>query len=96
MKYELLQQLKSAHFPFKRTEKEEEAVVWSSKFGYFSEPTLSELIEAVALPLSYFSLEQHSNEWRAGFFQEPKMFRTGPTPDVAIAKLWLALNPKEA
>lgn len=112
MNYELAKKLKEADFPY--SESSYKTVypegMERPRYSYLSLipasdkgmrlPTLSELIEACALPLTYFSLEQHSNDWRAGFLSESyKKERKvnhcrGRTPEEAVANLWLELNKR--
>lgn len=86
MNYELAKKLKEAGFPHMRI--------------YF--PTLSELISACG---ENFSLEKEEGEnWIAHSLIDPSsnphkfvdyISKTGPTPEEAVANLWLALNTKE-
>lgn len=57
-------------------------------------PTLSELIEACEIFTLRFSLEQHSNDWRAGIYSGEKQFSVGKTPKEAVAKLYITLKKK--
>lgn len=57
-------------------------------------PTLSELIEACGE--EFASLERKSFGWMAFGFRKYEEFDiTAPTPEEAVARLWLALNPKK-
>jgi hypothetical protein len=85
--FDMLPQLREAGFPFRMED------------GEHRIPTLSELIEALNL-FSEFSLEQHSNDWRAGIYRKSRRFPnkicfSGKTPEEAVAKLWLALKSDE-
>jgi hypothetical protein len=55
-------------------------------------PTLEELIEACGI--KFFSLEQATeNNWHASYRITDKASNaSGPTPNEAVARLWLALN----
>ncbi len=107
MTYELARQLKDAGWEFQ--ELHSEAVLGKrlldSFFAFgdgksYYAPTLSELIAACASILfSQFSLEQHSNDWRAGIYRGDRRFQkqfcSGKTPEEAVAKLYLALQPQK-
>lgn len=67
-------------------------------------PTLSELIEACGEGFEYLNRVDNTEppyEWVAGTRDEYarevgsiSMYKNGKSPDDAVAKLWLALNPK--
>lgn len=101
MNYELAKQLKDAGFPIiEKADKAPQPREYQIKnLGeVVCIPTLSELIEAVErkIPFTYFGLEKHSNDWRAGTLKTGGMneMTSGSTPEEAVAKLWLELNKK--
>lgn len=60
-------------------------------------PSLSELIIAIErLTFSYWGLEKHSNDYRAGLLKtggiDEGIMRSGSTPEEALANLWIQLN----
>lgn len=104
--YELAKKLRDHGFP----QKGNPICICGNSFNSFPDckhigddyvvvPTLSELVEeCVKYLFSQFSLEQHSNDWRAGVYrsnrQYAKQFSSGKTPQEAVANLWLLLNQK--
>lgn len=87
MNYELANELKDAGFPYQLDHYEA---------GIF--PSLSELIEGCGD--GFFRLEKSAgNNWTAmSGFDASGLIKEGyancPTPEVAVAKLWLALQKK--
>jgi hypothetical protein len=98
MNYDTAKKLKEAGFPQTGS-----VIVSPMVRGYPAKPpydvtypTLSELIEACKMFTLRLSIEQHSNDWRAGIYAEKDKgtFCCGSTPEEAVASLWLALNKK--
>ena len=99
--YKLAKELKEAGFP---QEGEGKTLYWKSAAVGFSTciscssnvyaPTLSELIEACGEFNWKFNLSGNfeDNHWHA--HSKIPYGGTGKTPEVAVAKLWLALNKK--
>ena len=90
MDYELAEQLKHAGFPqrLNRDDRENQILTDNELVHY---PDLSELIEACGEPFAFLK-KTLSNEWISvsyGF----KSSAPCSTPDEAVAKLYLALNP---
>lgn len=106
MNYELAKQLKDAGFrqtgysPFSvcqhsETHPEGHMIVPECKHCYI--PTLEELIEACMSSLHVFKLEETANgKWKAKAYGSKLGWFKGSTPTEAVARLWLALNPKKA
>lgn len=106
MDYKLAEQLKNAGFPQKSapfaviplTEEEAEAGKYQERVYL---PTLSELIEACRdkfrrlerndeyADITYFAV----SNVRDDMYDEGYVLNNGKTPEEAVAKLWLALNP---
>ena len=90
MNYELAKQLKDAGFPH---------VAPLNGEGYWKDdffPTLEELIEACGKHLSI--LRPYQDTWQANNSNsEDADFCSGEgsTPTIAVAKLWLTLNPAQ-
>lgn len=96
MNYELARQLKDAGFPQKF-----HAIVDESTYRMKPDytPTLSELIEACGDDFEV--LKRNPNGWYyagSGLTDFPNGNRleagNWPTPEIAVAKLWLAINTK--
>jgi len=87
MENSLLKELKDAGFPKSsfRCVRDIEPIAWVGV------PTLSELFAAIPM-MSYWSIEQHSNDWRAGL-PDKSVVVSGKTPEEAVARLWLKLQP---
>lgn len=87
MTYELAKELKDAGFRFDFCNDGEEV--------HFKEcfPSLSQLIEACGefKSLDFYKARKRTGEWRA---QARLHCGFGPTPEEAVAKLWLALQKK--
>lgn len=106
MKYALAKELKDNGFPQGATngerglfppERSKEKIPAGEFFELFAySPTLSELIEACGK--NFACLEHLSNElWVADAWREhgfTTFSKEGPTPEEAVARLWLALNKK--
>jgi hypothetical protein len=101
--HELAKELKAAAYPLRRIE----AGMWVGPWPtldmnpegdegigpqHFYAPTLSELIDACGGKL--FSLTRHGNIWQANWINGMAGDTAGPTPEEAVARLWLALNHK--
>jgi hypothetical protein len=96
MNYELAKQLKDAGFPQgdyqSRVRLRQAFVNWESEHNpiteWFAMPPLSELIEACDTLIDLYG---HGSQWGA---ETPKgLVVEGTTPEEAVARLWLALNP---
>lgn len=89
MKYELAKELKDAGFPLARYGYDPEGAVAGQIV-----PTLSELIEACGE--DFLKLTKDVTGWLAYGEDEPlePLETVGPTPEEAVARLWLALNKK--
>jgi hypothetical protein len=61
--------------------------------GAYRVPTLSELIEACGPKFHYLTLRQNQLPWMA-WARDGKKNGEGPTPEEAVARLWLALSAK--
>lgn len=100
MDYPLAKELKEAGFP------QQEFSLSQPFFGEWPHdtapyqwpynPTLEELIEACTGRLTCFSLEEHSNDWRAGYLKPRAEYYSGKTPTEAVARLWLAVHKPSA
>jgi hypothetical protein len=95
MTYELAKQLKDAAF-------QSETFVCGEKGEPWYAPTLSELIESCGEKfgeLSYFG-ESFTEPWFAGggesIYDDWEFEKGGYTPEEAVARLWLALQPPKA
>ena len=103
MNYELAKELKDAGFPQSNTVTFKEAPGATRTMqemldsgDYCTVPTLEELIEACGKHLSI--LRPYQDTWQANNSNsEDADFCSGEgsTPTIAVAKLWLALNPAQ-
>lgn len=102
MNYELAKKLKDAGFPNSRAWLDNGAGYWVDKGEFVYEvPTFSELIEACGDCLSH--IKKYNGNWWAVSHCGHKEHETdgnnieeaAPTPEEAVARLWLALNRKE-
>ena len=94
MNYELAIKLKEAGFPHVRVSSEK---IWVN--DDWQSPTLSELIEACNKDGKTFSSLNYpeKNIWRAtGYHNKKDIYGDcyGPTPEEAVANLWLEINKK--
>lgn len=106
MTYELAKQLKDAGFPQKITAGAGDGHLFQDEvYGIAYAPTLSELIEACGQDLWILKRGSYMGEfgWIVGQDRKEEdnpaywfLFRFGKTPEEAVAKLWLALNKKNA
>lgn len=111
--YELAKQLKEAGFPFREAPySTSQAKIRSMNDGMgnliifdgldvvFYEATLSELIEACGESFRLDASWSGNPSWSAmvGLGKKMKFYGKGPTPEEAVASLWLwlALNKKDA
>lgn len=106
MNYELAKELKDAGFPQEAPREPfckecnlpaEYVRDFKHEKEYIRVPTLSELIEACPRQIDDgdFCLRSYSSgEWTAGYyrFEDWSILEDGPTPEEAVARLWLALN----
>ena len=95
MNYKLTKQLKDARWPQQETTKVSRWMtesVMSTKEVFV--PTLSELIEACGDKLGSIDHFPASKLWRAYADNYKDNQADGKTPEIAVAKLWLALNKK--
>lgn len=95
--YELAKELKDAGFPHGEICEGGKKCQYGWKAHVEVAPTLSELIEAVPYPnFTLFSKGEHG--WCAEHSERDdvnkKTFGEGTTPEIAVARLWLALNKK--
>jgi len=83
MNYELAKRLKDAGYPILEVD------LMAERY-----PTLSELIEACDSVKNGFKLDYDHDEewWEAGAYESGIFQGEGPTPEEAVAKLWLALH----
>lgn len=98
MNYELALELEQAGYP--------QVYVGGRFEGHLDEavyvPTLSELIAACPTVIgdedspADFTLKAEGDIWTAGYygFEDWREFADGATPEEAVARLWLALNPQ--
>lgn len=108
MDYNLAKQLKDAGFPQNKSEyifNENGQRVWKSTkrkyfFGCVDCPTLEELIEACGTKFAILSYSPGKETiWVAAarYLVIGEIINgNGSTPTIAVANLWLALNPKKA
>ncbi len=108
MNYELAKELKDAGFPQEVDESIPAPHIFLAPERHVSEPTfqdelayaptLSELIEAIGVE-NFGSLSHYGDEWICSFYNLDDSTRqvegSGVTPEEAVARLWLALNPKK-
>lgn len=87
--YELAKALKDAGFP-------QQGNPWGREDKAYN-PTLSELIEACGSPF-FLTKDQDYNagKWTAVTTIPHEIKLVGNTPEEAVARLWLALNKKNA
>lgn len=103
MDYETVKKLKNKGFPQPKEEPfsgHYEHKNPGALGEYFYSPTLSELIEACGDGFEYLN-KVHGGGWVAGTKDTPmegtlgaSNFEHAKTPEGAVARLWLALNPK--
>lgn len=107
MTYELAKELKDAGFPqgclpffcdgCKKAQHNDEGIDMCdcevNKYTQTYIPTLSELIEACGE--HFGTLTRNGSTWYASHYEFIDVYEYGPTPDEAVARLWLALNRKE-
>lgn len=89
MTYEVAEQLKDVGFPFEKSTK---SLLVFGDIG--REPTLSELIEACGDRFSTLEHLRNKPEWCAWeeWQDTARYYCYAPTPEEAVAKLWLALH----
>ena len=91
MNYELAKQLKDAGFP-------KTFYLYDETQEIGNEPTLSELIEACGDKLENLT-QSYKGKWCCNYYyEEDENFGSdsdGSTPEIAVARLWLALNEKK-
>lgn len=104
MDYELVLELKNAGFPQGGDGYWIDETYRSRDIGHalsIYEPTLSELIEACGDELRGIVHDRamkndNNEEWRCDRIEHGSFESyIGPTPEEAVAKLWLAINNKE-
>ncbi len=106
MNYKLVKQLKDAGFP-QHMENEGDVLIKGEGCGRITIingrryeqgcyiPTLSELIDACGEEISYLTkVKDQFGEWLWSAVTFSKKFKSGKTPKIAVAKLWLKLNEK--
>lgn len=94
MEYKLARQLKDAGWPQTRGDIGEENSAPFRNKDIVTVPTLSELIEACGT--EYFKMGSgKGGEWYASKGYEHEVVGKGSTPEQAVAKLYLALHPKD-
>jgi hypothetical protein len=104
MNYDLAKELKDAGFPLRRhpnQEKQPQDGAYVIDHVQYYAPTLEELIEACGEEFHALQQDhQKTGTWRAVPTRykanNPNNFFLGSTPTEAVARLWLALNKKEA
>ena len=106
MNYSLAKQLKEAGFPQKGygmpysivVSLRGDEIALDGKENVYYYPTLSELIEACGERFgslhSCLNTEKKVVSWLCSALYEPYPTGKGPTPEEAVAALWLALNKK--
>lgn len=108
MNYELAKELKDAGFPQKDTlfviRKKEQGLTFKNTFSnievgddWIAAPSLSELIDACGNDFGDLLWNPKSKKWSAHTQKLPIQeghYSSGPTPEEAVAKLWLILNKK--
>lgn len=86
------------HCPHEKKEKEIHIIAQCPEHIYF--PTLSELIEACGKTFAFLSYNHDEKDWGAASWEvvgtenAKQVSEIGPTPDIAVARLWLALYAK--
>lgn len=97
MNYELVKELKDAGFPQEGKGGYETEY---SDYGGVYFPTLAELIEACGdgfhclVYTTTGGIDSNKKFYSAGETALVKDWQTGSTPEIAVARLWLALNTK--
>jgi hypothetical protein len=104
MNYELLAKLRDAGFPQKegsldRMAEDAPGDIPPYRWAYY--PTLEELLEACGDKFYNLKKSFGGNHWDAASLMpvtatDEQIIALGPTPIEAVARLWLALNPKKA
>ena len=101
MDYELCKELKKAGFPKDNFYITEPNSKYPNQKGQRGAPTLSELIEACGKGLQSLinDFENEEGGWIAFTNRKDdkgeRMEIWGETPEIAVAKLWLAINKKD-
>jgi hypothetical protein len=101
MTYEVAKELKGAGFPFSErwTITEAFGATVQTKEGTQQVPTLSYLLEACGdefegIQHGVMTEDDGSRLWYAATYDN-KVVERGPTPEEAVARLWLALNKND-